>query len=178
MKSIFIGLITLFALSASADSITQNWKWGIGFDSVANMKSSATLEVMTPKLFGEEREWSIVFSLSSQQLNYNILNEDLDVIPLRVMLESRNPVYKDLVSSYVRLGVGYSFASDKFIHKDDGYFIIPVVIGVDVISIERNGHHGSFYAQVSYDTNFAKASDGLANDLDGTIVSMGVRIFY
>lgn len=179
MKFIIAVLITLTTTLASAqDSATGGWKWGIGFDNTANFKSGVTLDILSPKLFGETNEYSLVLSVSSQQLNYNILNEDLDVIPVRLLLEARNPLYKEIVSTYVRLGAGYAFASDVFIHKDDGYFIVPFVIGADFIHAERNGHHASFFAQASFDMNFEKPSDGLANDLDGTTISIGLRIFY
>lgn len=179
MKIFVTALITLVTSVATAqESATSGWKWGIGFDNTTNVKSSVTLDVLSPKLFGETNEYSLVLSVSSQTMNYSILNKDLDIIPVRLLLEARNPLYKELISSYVRLGAGYAFASDTFIHKDDGYFIVPFVVGTDIFYGERNGHHGSIYAQASFDMNFVSANDGFANDLDGTTISVGLRVFY
>ncbi len=176
MRSIIA--ILIFMCASVSHGFTDGWKWGIGFDNVANVKSSSTLDIVSPKLFGDIREFSLVLSASSQTLNYSILNDDLAVIPVRLMLEVRNPVYKEIVSGYVRIGAGYSFASDSIIHKDHSYFILPVAIGADIFQYDINGHHGSVYFQASYDVNFVDSTDGLSDDLDGTGITVGARIFY
>lgn len=170
--------ITILAFTSISYGFTDGWKWGIGFDNVSNIKSSTTLDIISPKLFGEVREFSLVLSASSQALNYNILNDNLSVIPVRLMLEMRNPVYKELVSSYIRIGAGYAFVNSNFIHKDHGYFIVPIAIGADIFQYEANGNHGSIFFQASYDSNFATSSDGISEDLDGTGITIGARIFY
>lgn len=178
MSKILFILAFVLTSAANAESITEGWKWGVSFDNTPNFKTSTSFEIATPKLFGTEKEYSLVLSVSSKAMNYNIINDDLSLVPLRLMLEMRNPVYKDIVSSYVRVGAGYSFASDVRIHKDDGYFIIPFAIGADIMSYERNGIFSSFFAQASFDFNFVEPSDGFANDFDGATVSIGFRIFY
>lgn len=178
MRSLLFVITLVFTSFSQADSITDGWKWAVSFDNSPNFKASSSFEILSPKLFGTENEYSLVLSASTKRMNYNIINDDLSLIPVRLMLEARNPVYKDIVSSYVRIGAGYSFASNVLIHKDDGYFIIPVVIGVDLISSERNGIHASVFTQASFDASFVKPSEGLANDFDGATVSIGVRVFY
>lgn len=173
-----VSTLLIFAFTSICHGATDGWKWGIGFDHVSNIKTSTTLEILSPKLFGDRREFSLVLAASSQSLNYNILNDDLSVVPVRLMLEIRNPVYKELISSYVRIGAGYSFANDKFIHRDDGYFILPVAIGADIFHYEVNGHYGSIFFQASQDMNFVSSADGMADDLDGIGISIGARIFY
>lgn len=171
-------IFAILAFTSLSHAFTDGWMWGIGFDNVANVKSSTTFEVKSPKLFGDVRQASLVLSASSQTLNYGIINDDLSVVPVRLMLEVRNPVYKEVMSGYVRIGAGYSFASDDLIHEDHGYVILPVAIGADVFQYDINGHHGSVYFQASYDINFVDSTDGISDDLDGTSVSIGARIFY
>lgn len=180
MKPVAILLASLFYTVHTFAVDINGWKYGISLDNKANVKSSASFEVDSPRLFGEMRAYSLILSLSSQTLNARDGNGDyLSVLPVRIMMESRNSLYKDIVSSYIRLGVGWTFASDKLIHTNKGYFILPFMMGIDIFHTEfYDQTYGSFFIQVSDDFNFVKSSDGFARDLNGTTLSGGVRIFY
>lgn len=174
-------LMPLFLFSSAAQATdVKSWAWGVGFGAKSAVESNFSLDVKTPWLWGEQILGSIVLNVNSQRTEFDDSgsNDNLNLLPVRLLVEMRRPIYREVVSGYTRIGAGYNF-TDKQIHSDGGWFAIPVQFGADIIIGENDGTTMStFFVQTGFDFAFDVNRDELADDLNGVEITLGVRLFY
>ncbi|MBY0316529.1 MAG: hypothetical protein K2Q26_13480 [Bdellovibrionales bacterium] len=180
MKIRFLMLpLLLFTLSAQASDV-KSWAWGVGFGAKSAVESNFSFDVKTPWLWGEDVLGSLVLNVNSQRTTFQqaVTNNEYNVLPVRLLVELRRPLYKEVISGYTRIGAGYNF-TDKTIHSDGGWSTIPVQFGADVIIGENEGETiSSFFIQTGFDFAFDVNRDEPADDLNGVEITLGVRRFY
>lgn len=176
----FLGTL-IFSFTSSASDV-DGWAWGVGFGTKTNVEGMISLDVKSPKLFGGDTDSGALFvSIGSYQTTYIEPGKTKHAAmgPARLMVDFRRTIYKEVVSGYTRIGVGYTFA-DQYIQQEKGFFTIPVQFGLDVVVAESSsGTLSTFFVQVGIDAlAFNIKTNTPADHLNGNEVFLGLRTYY
>lgn len=172
-KIIIVLLISTMSFAASASEL-GSWALGVSYGNVNNWNSVFGLELKTPSFFnGDNNSVSAALDIDMRDFGFDSIDP---AYLLSASAMFRRHLYKDLVSSYMKFGLGYAFV-DEILHEDSGFIFIPIAFGVDLITFEKDGKYGSFFAETGFNLDFIDSEDN--SDIhDGVIINLGVRTFF
>lgn len=179
----FLAFCNFSYADISADVLSR-WRVGFKIATQPHFDRVSTLEATTPTLFGKTGFWALHLSYTVRDTESNQSDAQFGADVLNLMLEARRPFYKDIASSYVRFGAGYTFISNKAIYNDDGFFSVPFDIGMEIITGNygwTSGGYSSFFVQLSIDANFlesAKKKAAYETTFDSAALGAGFRIYF
>jgi len=192
MKSLIILILILMTSAAwaaetperepSSDTIVatgpNSWRFGIGLGVQAQMQDMASIEVGTGELFQWRRHG---FGIVAEYTGRDTVLEDIDkehytIHSYKVMLDSRLHGSIEGVSSYVRLGLGYT-DTKKIFHPKGGFLMMPLELGLEVKIMQTDWSYLNFFAAVGSEINFL-GNNTPAKDFDGTSITLGFRGYY
>lgn len=178
MKS-FLLTILFMTSSAQASTDFKDWKWGVGFNSLNGTRGGVHAEVGTKSFYSDGDVMSSLF-LTFDAFGTEVEDPDEDYYSMssaKLMYELRHPPYKELVSLYFRIGGGYNWMN-KYVHSNGGFGVAGFQLGADFVAQERPEGVVTFFAQVGQDFFLKDQKGERSKNLDGTIVTLGVRRVY
>lgn len=154
MRSVLLTVLCLCASLATAEDTPlvpptapiEGWGFEVGFGHQVYTERNTRVGVLSPTLFHVWRDPARLVLDVNQARFQTGLSEPLtheDFAQFLLHLELMSPLYKDLISSYVRLGFGFMTLSGKL--YDGSVLMAPITIGVQALAGAARGHSLAFF---------------------------------
>jgi len=161
------------SITASASELSS-WALGVSYGTVHNWEKSFSIDLQAPTFYeGSEYSIGVVFDAELRELGVNTIDS---TYLFNVSALFRRHLYKDLVSSYLRVGLGYAIV-DELLHEDESFIFIPFLFGVDLLTFDKDGKYGSFFAEAGFNLDFIDEEEN-ADIHDGVFINLGIRTFF
>lgn len=164
----------------------DSWGMDVGFGTQAYMEDVSKVSVFTPFLFegSHGANWRMSFDFSAKELQA----VEGGIGDFSISFENDSPVYKDVVYSFVKFGIGVLYFEEDDFYEDDTVLTLPISLGLQVVT--HNSNKGvmsyfleyKFYALKDYDKDKSLPEQANAfikeEALFSGITSMGIRFAF
>ncbi len=186
MQAFFVILVSIFVVFSASAVENRNlettpdingWGFDVGFSSKPYHEYSTRISVLTPHVFSlfGDTDWRITGDFIGNKLLDSALDED-EYVELAVSLESNTSLYKDVIYSYTKWGVGAVMFDDA---AYDGTIInVPLSFGVQLITRNEKNLVMSYFLEYRFSLlNTFDEDDSLSPVLEDNRVFAGMTSF-
>lgn len=184
--SLFPIWLSLFCVSAQATQPTilpnkeeNSWALGVGFGTEANYRSVSAIELKAPTLFWiGSSQVTLVLSVESKTL---ASSSEQDILPIHLMVDLTQPIFRNLARTYIRLGGGTTLVNDSvLLPGQDQFFNLQAQVGGELLVAQgADNSYGALFVQAMLNAAAIRQPPLAGADIySGTSLLLGLRTYF